>query len=295
MSENKQITQFKNANEIKKFLAANYLTQIKNFFGDEKQALKFLSSVMASIQNTPGLIDCKPMTLINSFLTMAQLGLMPSGVSGEAYVLPYNKGDMGKIAQFQLGYQGLITLFYRAGGTGIRADIIREHDKYSLVNGVLQHEIDITKTNEQRGKPIAAYAVAKVNGEEISKVMNATDILAYGENFSKSFKSKFTPWDEKNDPELWMWKKTVLKQLAKLLPKNETINRAVSYDNQDSRISEVKGMVEENSLQMGKFQLKDDNESGQDTKIKKGEEDESDIISPADNPFNQRGEEKGKK
>lgn len=239
----------KTESDLKQFLAKNYMTQIKNFFGDESQALKFMSSVMASVQKTPELLNCEAMTIINSFMTMAQLGLMPSDVSGEAYVLPY----AGK-AQFQLGYQGLITLFYRAGGAAIYADIVRLNDKISSVSGVIHHEVDLFKSNEQRGEAIGAYVIATMqSGEKISKYMHKVDIIEMGKNFSKSFNTKFTPWKEENDPELWMWKKTVLKQLMKLLPKNETINRAIAEDNQDSRISEVKGMVEDNKLAMGNF------------------------------------------
>lgn len=243
--------------DLKVFLANNYMTQIKNFFSTEERALKFLSSVMAAVQKTPKLLECEPMTVVNSFMTMAQVGLMPSDVSGEAYVLPYS----GK-AQFQLGYQGLITLFYRAGGTGIRAEIVRKNDEFSMVNGVIHHKIDIFKSNEERGEAVGAYAIAMVNGHEISKAMNAKDILDTGKKFSKSFNSEYSPWNAKNDPELWMYKKTVLKQLGKLLPKNETINLAIDADNQDSRISEVKGMVEENTLKMGNFLKNHEKEKG---------------------------------
>ena len=78
----------KSENDLKKFLATNYMNQIKNFFGDEKQAMRFLSGVMSAVQRLPKLLECEPMSIINSFMTMAQLGLMPSDVSGEAYVLP---------------------------------------------------------------------------------------------------------------------------------------------------------------------------------------------------------------
>src|SRR5437016_4762781 len=97
------VVQIKSDNDLKLFLHKHYMAQIKNFFGDEKQAMKFLSSVMAAVQKLPKLLECEPMSLINSFMTMAQLGLMPSDVSGEAYVLPYKDK-----AQFQLGYQGLV-------------------------------------------------------------------------------------------------------------------------------------------------------------------------------------------
>lgn len=242
----KQLTVFRSETDLKNLLATQYMKQIVNFFSDEKQAMKFLSSVMADVQKTPALIQCEPTSLINSYMTMAQLGLMPSGVSGEAYVLPYvksvqvapNKWEKITQAQFQLGYQGLVTLFYRAGGQKIHADIVREKDEFSYENGAIKHKIDIFKSNEKRGAAVGAYVIATFNGEEIVKAMNKDDIVAMGKQFSKSFESKHTPWDEKNDPELWMWKKTVLKQLGKMLPKNETIYRAIAADNEDSIIAD---------------------------------------------------------
>jgi len=254
-----KIQTIKSADDLKIFLAKNYLNQIKNFFSDEKQAMKFLSSVMSSVQKMPKLLECEQMSVINSFMTMAQLGLMPSDISGEAYVLPYNKGNAGLVAQFQLGYQGLITLFYRAGVQGIRSEIVREHDEFSYENGVIRHKIDIFKSNTERGLPIGAYAIGLVNGVEIAKAMNKKDIMDMGKTFSKSFSTTFTPWKEANDPELWMWKKTVLKQLGKLMPKNESINRAIAEDNKDSEVGKgVEHMVEGSSLRMGNL-LKDKN------------------------------------
>lgn len=250
------------SDDLKKFLAANYMNQIKNFFGNEKQAMKFLSSVMAAVQKNSDLLTCEPMTVINSFMTMAQLGLMPSDVSGEAFVIPYK----GK-ATFQLGYQGLVTLFYRAGGQSIRSEIIRKNDTFSFKNGVILHEIDIMKSNEERGEPVGAYAIAVVNGMEIAKAMNQKDILEMGKNFSKSYKSEYTPWKEANDPELWMWKKTVLKQLGKLMPKNETINTAIAADNEDGKLNKIEGLVESSNLKMGKLLKEHGNDNENDTQV----------------------------
>ena len=111
---------------LKDVIAKNYMKQIVNYFGDDKKAMAFLSAVVAATQRTPELINCTPVSVINSFMTMAQLGFMPSGVSGEAYVLPYKKGGVSE-AQFQLGYQGLVTLFYRAGAKEIVAEIVRKN------------------------------------------------------------------------------------------------------------------------------------------------------------------------
>lgn len=276
MNDKNQAIIMKSPDDLKIFLAKNYMAQIKNFFGDEKQSMRFLSSVMASVQKLPALLDCESLSVVNSFMTMAQLGLMPSDVSGEAYVLPYK----GK-AQFQLGYQGLITLFYRAGCENIRAEIVREHDVFSYKNGIINHEIDIFKSNDERGKPIGAYTVAMFRGQEIAKVMNKKDIMEMGKNFSKSFATDFTPWKEKNDPELWMWKKTVLKQMGKLLPKNATIYQAIAADNEDSRINtNASGLVDSHNLKMGNL-LKNNNNQNENSKKednKKKEEDGTEKI-----------------
>lgn len=223
---------FRNGNDLKITLSKEYQKQIENFFGDPKLALEFLSNVVASVQRTPKLLDCSPETLLNSFITMASLKLMPSGVSGEAFVLPYDN-KTGMVAQFQLGYQGIVTLFYRAGVKSIVAEIVRKNDQFSYENGEVRHAPDVFSDN--RGEAIGAYVVVELmTGGKVSKVMSKKEILEIGKKFSKSFSSGFSPWDEKNDPQLWMWRKTVLKQAAKLAPKNPELMRAIEEDNKDS-------------------------------------------------------------
>lgn len=265
------------SNDLKIVLATQYQKQINNFFGDEKKALKFLSSVVADTQRNPKLLECTPGTIINSYIMMAELELMPSGVSGEAYVLPYkNKGVME--AQFQLGYQGLVTLFYRAGVQAIYSDIVREKDEIEVVNGGVNHKVDPKLSNAARGKEIGAYVVIKFKDTMVGKYMHADDIMAIGQKFSKSFNTTLTPWKSENDPEKWMWKKTVLKQMSKLLPKNETINKAIAYDNQDSviadRLNEAKGSIPK--LSMGNF--KSQHEESQEPQFAGDHEGEERII-----------------
>lgn len=229
----------KSADDVKVMLAGNYQKQIMNYFGDDKKSLKFLSGVVSSVQRNPKLLECRADTVINSFMTMAQLELMPSDVAGEAYVIPY-KGE----AQFQLGYQGLVTLFYRAGVKSIIAEIVYSKDEFSFISGEVYHNPDVFA--KDRGNPIGAYVIVETQqGGKIQKVMSELDIMNIGKNFSKSFKSEYSPWNVKNDPELWMWKKTVLKQCAKLVPKNETIYKAIEADNEDSVVSDRNNKLKE--------------------------------------------------
>lgn len=244
---------------LRTVLATGYQKQIENYFGDPKLALKFLSSVVAAVQRTPELLNCEPTSVINSFMTMAQLQFMPSNVSGEAYVLPY-KG----VAQFQIGYQGLVTLFYRAGAKSITAEIVYKNDKFEYTNGVITHTPDVFA--DDRGEAIGAYVIVELQaGGKVSKVMKAKDILDMGKQFSKSFNTSFTPWKEANDPELWMWKKTVLKQVAKLVPKNETIFKAVAEDNKESNVADraEKARMESEGLKMGNLIKHNTNENNE--------------------------------
>lgn len=67
--------------------------------------------------------------------------------------------------------------------------------------------------------------------------MAKDEVLAFKE-FSKSKNSPFSPWNPKNDPELNMWRKTAIKQIAKLLPKNEEIYKAIEQDNEECSIKD---------------------------------------------------------
>lgn len=257
-----ELQKVKTVNDFKLVLASNYQKEIENYFGDHKKALEFLSGVVSSMQRIPKLLDCDPASVINSFMKMAQLKLMPSDVSGEAYVLPYKN-----IAQFQLGYQGLVTLFYRAGAKSIASEIVYKNDDFKYINGEVFHNPDIF--SEDRGEAIGAYVIVETQtGGKISKVMKKSDIINIGKTFSKSYSSEYSPWNAKNDPELWMWKKSVLKQVAKLVPKNETIYKAISIDNEESNISERMDKIkdEANCMTMGNLLTTNDDKQDEENK-----------------------------
>lgn len=84
-------------------------------------------ALTACVQN-PNLLNCTRESLMQATLQSASLGLMPDGVMGQAYLIPYKDK-----AQFQIGYQGLIELAYRTDRiAGIIADIVHEKDKFEF-------------------------------------------------------------------------------------------------------------------------------------------------------------------
>lgn len=227
-------TELARINNFKQTLNSNYKSAIINLMGDEKKALRFLSILGTCLTNNPKLLECTQSSLISASLSCADLQLYPSNVAGEAYIIPY-KG----VAQFQIGFQGYQTLFYRAGGTKIEAHIVYKNDECSYHYGLNPNLVHVpVKLGEEKGEAIGVYSVAMFNGEKLFLVMEKEEIMKHKAK-SPSANSEYSPWNPKNDPQLTMWKKTVIKQLAKSLPKNETINKALSAERGEYSINDM--------------------------------------------------------
>jgi recombination protein RecT len=213
-----------------RIMLAGQMKALNNFLGGEQNALRFMSAVSHVAQKVPKLKQCSLDSLIGAFMECAALGLYPGTAAGDCYVIPY-----GNVAQFQIGYRGLKTLAYRSGITICDAEVVYANDKFKEVLGTsprLEHE----RTTAIRGEPIGAYAWAEVNGRKIFRYMTKEDIMKIKE-MSKAKNNG--PWAS-GDPMLWMWMKTVFKQMAKLLPTSEKIEgenlaRAIQVDNINER------------------------------------------------------------
>lgn len=227
--------------DVKSELQKNYQAALNNYFaGDNKKTMKFLSAVGYVAQSVPKLLECDKESLITAFMKCAELDLYPSSVSGEAYILPYWNGSAKKtMAQFQLGYKGIVTLLYKAGTTAIYSDIVKKNDTIKIISGMeprIEHEYPLG----DRGEPIGVYVWAFLNGNRMFKYMSKSEVEEF-KKFSQSASGKYpdsSPWADDKDPEKNMWRKTCLKQLSKMLPMNEDIYKAIAEDNKESDIEE---------------------------------------------------------
>lgn len=186
--------------------------------------------VLTAVQRTPDLLKCAPITLLGAVFQAAQLGLVPDGVLGQAYLVPFNNSQKKrKEVQFIPGYRGLVTLARRSGEIStIDADVVREKDSFKYVRGlnpVLEH---IPSEDANPGKIVKVYAFAKLkDGGFQIKVMNLREVEAIKQRSAAVKAKRSSPWD--TDPE-WMFKKTALKQLCKLLPVSTELQRALGLD-----------------------------------------------------------------
>ncbi len=211
--------------QVKVAMFGEYQKQIVNYYaGSEPEAMRFMTAAVEYVRRVPKLLECDRTSLLMALIQSAQFRFMPSGVSGEAYIIPYNRE-----AKFQIGYQGIVTLLYRAGVESITANIVYFNDAFEYEAGLESRLIHKpTKFGVDRGKPVGVYTVVQNKGVKTFKVMAANEVLAI-KDMSKAKDSKESPWNSK-DPELWMWKKTCLIQHAKLLPKTQELQQAIEKD-----------------------------------------------------------------
>lgn len=194
---------------------------------------------LTQITLNPELAKCTPASFMGSLFALAQLGLEPIG--GRAYLLPFNNkrninGEWKTYKECQaiIGYKGYIDLFYRhESALAIDMQTVYEKDDFSYeygTNSYLKHR----PTMKDRGEVIGYYAVAKLKGgAHAFRYMTKEECLEHGKAHSKTYNSKegkfsdYSPWT--NEPDA-MCMKTVLLQLAKLLPISIEIQKAISVD-----------------------------------------------------------------
>ena len=164
-----------------------------------------------------------PASLFASILLCAELGLNPSADVGEFYFLPFGK----KITPI-LGYKGVINLMLRSGEISkLWSEIVYEGDDFEYELG-LEPKLTHIPNLEANNKNIKyVYAVAKLtNGELMFKVMSKKEIM----EIVQMSKYPNQLYGSNKDPQGWMYKKTVIKQLSKTLPKDYYGKKGISVD-----------------------------------------------------------------
>lgn len=196
------------------------------FNGNKEDADRFALASYEYVRRVPKLLTVGRESLLMAFVQAAQFRFLPAGVNGEAYIIPY-----GNEAKFQLGYQGIVTLLYRAGVLAITSNIVYANDTFEYEEGLeakLVHKP--TPFGKDKGEAVGVYTVAQLpGGAKTFKVMDKAAVMGI-KALSKAKDSKESPWNSNLDPEKWMWRKTCLLQHSKFLPKTPDLQRAMEVD-----------------------------------------------------------------
>lgn len=189
---------------------------------------RFMRVALGAMSRNPTLFDCATESVVKSMLDAAELGLEPSGLMGQAYLVPYrNRGTLE--AQLIVGYRGLAELARRSGDVAaVEARVVRQRDTFGVEYGTqptIQHvpyiagvggaplSGDDSAPVDGAGPLVAVYAVLTLrDGTRIIDVMTATEVDAVRK---RSKASDIGPWVTDY---LEMARKTVLRRALKYAP-----------------------------------------------------------------------------
>jgi len=189
-------------------------------------AEKFITVVDNAIRINPDLLNCDRKSLFAGILTAAELGLEPNTPLGLCYLIPYNRKGV-KLCQFQLGYQGIISLIYRIPGVEtVSSERVFAKDTFEYeifpVKKISRHIPYMPKDEkDSRGELIAVYAVIKYKDIEkpVFEIVLKEE-LAKIKKLSQAAGSDYSPYNSGVDVFNWMERKVAIKQIFKMVNKN---------------------------------------------------------------------------
>lgn len=192
-------------------------TQINNIVGG-KNGTRFITSIVSAVQTNPALQECTNQSILSAALLGETLNLSPSPQLSYFYMVPFNDTKRGcKVAQFQIGYKGLIQLAIRSGQyKKINVLSIKkgELEYFDPLNEEIKVKLMVDDWNaREQAETIGYYAMFELtNGFQKSMYWSKEQMENHALTYSQGYKAKkgYTFWEKSFDR---MAEKTMLKQL----------------------------------------------------------------------------------
>ena len=199
---------------------------------------RFKQIVISELKRNEKLIAAflaNPASMFASILAGAEVGLIPSELMGEYFLLPRNlkqaNGSYKLTVVGQIGYKGLVNIIMRSGKiTRLHTEVVYEGDEFEAIYGLepnIIHKPDFTKPRTA-DKIKFVYAVAKnAMGEYQFQVLTRQQIIDIN-NMSPRPNDLY--FNDKKNPNRWMEKKVALVQLSKMLDKDSYSSNSIQRD-----------------------------------------------------------------
>jgi phage RecT family recombinase len=174
---------------------------------------------LTAIQLQPALLECERKSLLLACLRAANDGLMPDGREGAFVIFKSKKGP--PTAQWMPMYAGLLKKVRNTGELlSISANVVYERDQFDYELGD-QERIVHKPAIGDRGKPIAAYAIAHLKGGGIEREVMDANAIRQVQAVSRA-SAEESPWNQWPDE---MARKTVIRRLYKRLPSSTEMDK----------------------------------------------------------------------
>ena len=135
-------------------------TLVANAISDKVKASRFVTSLITLCSMNPDLRECDNATLVSAALNAETLGLPLNNQMGFGYVLPYkDKKNNRTVAQFQVGWRGIIQLMIRSGQMKkIHVIEVRQGELVKFNPILNDFEFRYLENEEERAKaPVIGY------------------------------------------------------------------------------------------------------------------------------------------
>lgn len=158
----------------------------------EKNATRFISSVVSAVQTNPALAECTNKSILSAALLGESLKLTPSPQLGQYYMVPFANKKAGTTeAQFQMGYKGYIQLAIRSGQyKKLNVVAIKEGELIRYDPLTEEIEVRLIEDDEQRekAKTIGYYAMFEyMNGFRKTLYWSKKKMLEHADKYSQAF------------------------------------------------------------------------------------------------------------
>ena len=231
--ERKDITRYKVVAEA--FQREDRRADLRAMLGSDELVDRFLSVALHAISTDSNLLlKATPESIIQAIRDSATLGLEPTGLTGEAWLVVY--GDKAKLMP---GWRGYLARIRNSGQVlYITTDVVYVNDEFrygSTENGkwyvhnpaMPYKQEDGTYLNPRGGYWGAFAAATMLSGYKDHEVMPEVEINFIRDHYSEAVKQgRSSPWDTS-----WgeMARKTVLRRFAKRLPQ-EAVEQLLRLD-----------------------------------------------------------------
>lgn len=225
---------------VQQMLVAPHIQQgLERALDKTMSSERFASLVMTVMRASPNLNLCNPMSVLAAAVQAAQLHLEP-GPMAECYIVPWEdrrkqQGSPDRwLAQFMLGYRGVVALAHRAG-VAAAAYPVYSNDEFDFGRGTgdqdfLHHKPAL----RDRGELDAYYGIGKWfvgdHRENAYEVMSYEAVLEHRDKYAKAKDSQGRlrgPWKDNEDP---MCRKTLIRQVSPWLPKSVELRYGIAAD-----------------------------------------------------------------
>lgn len=216
----KQSDQRKNLRQLLEVNKRSFAEALPAQIGVER----FMRVALTAAITNPALLQCTQESMMSALLQSAQLGLVPDGLLGQAFVIPY-----GTKAQFQVGVQGLVELAVRTGRiSAVIPDVVHEKDLFEFWRDVAQDHFKHQPYEglDDPGKITHAYCIIRrTDGTAKVEVLPVAKIEREHRAHSKARNAG--PWVSHYEA---MCKKTAVAVALKWESKSPELARAIAAE-----------------------------------------------------------------